>query len=140
MFGRESSADPVPAPPSTAEIEAYAHRNEGGPTSANFRLDLDGTNASPWNKMAARVFATAFINSGWYTCKDKGVIRKGFLAHLRTIRTQFIRQRAGPAEIPQTVLDERKAAARRSRRVTVSSFIHDALYMVTTHQYNSLAF
>jgi hypothetical protein len=120
LLGRESSADPLPTPPSTAEIEAYIHRKEGGPTSANFRLDLDGTNASPWNKMAARVFATGFIKSGWYTCKDKGIIRKGFLAHLRTIRNQFVRQCAGPAEIPRTVLDERKAAARRSRRVTVS--------------------
>jgi hypothetical protein len=139
LLGRESSADPVPASPSTAEIEVYTDRKAGGPTFANFRLDLGGTNASPWNRMAACVFATAFIKSGWYTCKDKGTIRNGFLAHLRTIRTHFNRQQAGPAEIPRTVLDECKAAARWSRHVIVSLFAYNALYL-PAHPYIPLAF
>lgn len=80
----------VPADSHT--IQLFKARKHEGPVASRgaFRLDLNGTYTSPWNKRAAVVFASAFVASNQFECKSNDLIEKKFINHIRTIRSHYL--------------------------------------------------
>jgi hypothetical protein len=84
---KENGDDREPAPipiASTRDLENFkARRIE--PAESYFRLDVEGTQRSPWNKALATVFARSFIESTWYQGESSEFIAKAFSVHLQTL-------------------------------------------------------
>lgn len=84
---KENGDDQEPAPipiASTRDLENFkAQRIE--PTESYFRLDVEGTQRSPWNKALATVFVHSFIGSTWYQGESSEFIKNAFSVHLQTL-------------------------------------------------------
>ncbi len=78
-------------PASQRDIQLFDNKKHDGPRAIRglFRLDLEGTFASPWNKRAGVVFANAFVSSGRFQCSDVNLIAEKFNVHLRTVKKKY---------------------------------------------------
>ncbi len=71
------------------EVNAYTGQKGHCCTIEDFRLDLEGTPKSTWNKSAAYVFANAFAKLPDAPCKDKKVIAEAFATHFVGLRVAY---------------------------------------------------
>ena len=69
LLSRDANKEPFPRVTSEWEVAMYNLAKTGGPTAENFRLDFHSLIA--WNKCATEVFATNFIECGWYRFAKK---------------------------------------------------------------------
>lgn len=117
--------------PTPAQLSLF-HRTlkeEHGPSLDDLHLDLDSSGlASHWNKRAGLLFASRFIASQHYTCKDRATVIKAFAVHLASLRHQYQSSiTAERAAINPEAADEAAMAkslekslkARRNRRRSV---------------------
>ncbi len=82
---------PLLIPASQRDLQLFDNKRHEGPKAirGSFRLDLEGTFASQWNKRAGTVFAKAFVSSGRFQCKDLKLIAEKFNVHLRTVKKKY---------------------------------------------------
>ncbi|KAL0945695.1 hypothetical protein HGRIS_014846 [Hohenbuehelia grisea] len=94
ILGRESHESPVPPPPTFQEISDFMKGRTKGPEEV-FKLDLDHTITSAWNKCATRAFQQAFLavkdQRNFYTSLGEA-IERAFKAHYKTIQRQCNQQ------------------------------------------------
>ena len=55
---------------------------------ADFRLEIEATSASEWNKSATKVFVNRFLECN-YNCRDRKLVEKMFKAHYTTLQSHF---------------------------------------------------
>ncbi|KZT02143.1 uncharacterized protein LAESUDRAFT_662478, partial [Laetiporus sulphureus 93-53] len=79
-----------------------------------FRIDLNATAATPWNKSVAKVFVKDFIAAEVYQCRSEIKIERAFIAHLRTLKRRYERQRQTDAEIRRTTHNHAKDQRRHT--------------------------
>ncbi|KAI0069363.1 hypothetical protein K474DRAFT_1714334 [Panus rudis PR-1116 ss-1] len=90
LMKRENRKSPFPKPPTKDELDIFATRRLGGPTLANFRLDLANYSyQSPWNLAAAELFADAYIGQHERDITNRQVIKSLFLRHLHDLGEQY---------------------------------------------------
>lgn len=92
MLGRQTDQCPVPEPPPQHEISQFSKTKRGGPSINDFRLDLEGTNRSTWNKKASQVFAQAFLATDLYAPRDPQSLVDAFQTHIITIKSHYSKQ------------------------------------------------
>ena len=81
----DGDQEPVPIPiASTRDLENFKAR-QIEPAESYFRLDVEGTQRSPWNKALATAFVRSFIGSTWYQGESSEFITKAFSVHLQTL-------------------------------------------------------
>ncbi|KAI9434625.1 hypothetical protein H4582DRAFT_1818480 [Lactarius indigo] len=100
--------------PSRKEFVRFEKRKEGGPTSKNFRVQLKGSLACRWNRRAADVFSEAYIKKYKNRFKHEDLVAC-FKTHLRTLKNQHERIKAGPTKT-QTDIERCSTSARQTRR------------------------
>lgn len=112
------------------QITKFERQKYKGPTETAFSVDLVGTTRSAWNKQAADVFTSMFMNSGMSSCQDAAVIRERFLVHIGGLRTKYATQQKMQMTDPQALEREKARAAegksfkkRNGRRRGVSNYI-----------------
>jgi hypothetical protein len=80
----------------------------------NFRVQLTGSLACRWNRRAADVFSTAYIEVNGPQFKEED-LATCFKIHLRSLQDQCKRIIAGPARA-QAEIENSSTSARRTRR------------------------
>ncbi|KAF7789322.1 hypothetical protein EIP86_000266 [Pleurotus ostreatoroseus] len=74
--------------PTREEIEAW-HPSQGRCcTAAAFKLDLNGSARSKWNKSCERVYERCFLDIG-FTCTDTTQIAEAFFSHVKYLISQW---------------------------------------------------
>jgi hypothetical protein len=129
-MGRKNPEAPITDLASMAEVELFERTSKNGPTLKRFRVSLEGSLASLWNKRAGEVFAREFVRLR-YRCQDETVVRKAFQTHLRYLRKLYVRQQAiqknadvdSDDECIQIFSDQQRQMARSNRRRSVSGFL-----------------
>lgn len=102
-------------PPTAEEVKEFQTLKTGGPCLTNFRLDFrTGQTKGPWNRVAATIFADAFVKSKRYIRQKGEDVEDSFLSHLRTIQKHYKRQQ--DEELAQWALGERLENQRNRRR------------------------
>ena len=89
-----------------------------------FRFDLTGKPRSPWNKSAARVFATDSITTHHVSTRSFDDIMEAFFVRIKTLQAQYRLQLKGPA----TLILSRAQRRREYRKYSVS--IYESLFMI----------
>jgi hypothetical protein len=100
--------------PSTAELTRFEARKIGGPTGKNFRVQLTGSLSCRWNRHAADVFSKAYIKKNGSRFKHED-LAACFKTHLRTLKSQYERIKAGSTKT-QVDIEHCSTSARRTRR------------------------
>lgn len=120
-MGRESTKSPFPRLPTTLEQETFKNTGQGGPTAANFRVDVSGAGKrGHWNRAAALVFARVYTKLGNALSRDEVEVQKLFLAHIPALCKQYKRIH----KIDEDP-DAEKRNVRRNRQAKVSEIILD---------------
>ena len=115
---RETASIPIA---STRDLENFENQQRVSPTESYFRLDVEGTQRSPWNKALTTVFAHCFVGSTWYNGESAGLIKVAFSVHLRTlIKNWKAQQRRSDIDI-QDDDDLQKGLNTDQRRRSVST-------------------
>ncbi len=93
LMGRDSKKSPFPdwTVATPEEVKAWVRIDSECCTAEDFRLDLQSTPGSDWNKSARKVFVDDFLLVGVYACTNRAQISKMFERHFRTIKRQFDR-------------------------------------------------
>ena len=84
---KENDHDEEPATipiASTRDLENFKAERIA-PTESYFRLDVEGTRMSPWNKVLATVFTRCFVGSAWYQGESLELIKNAFSVHSQTL-------------------------------------------------------
>ncbi|KAI0075730.1 hypothetical protein K474DRAFT_1599278, partial [Panus rudis PR-1116 ss-1] len=117
--------------PTAEDLAAFNRRGIGGPTRANFTLDLAAYRfKSPWNLAAAEVFAELYLSQRSRMTDDRDFIVHVFLRHLRDLRDQY--RDLQILELPSD--DERRIAmAERDAKKTVHSRRYGVCVSQTLH-------
>ncbi|KAL6299909.1 hypothetical protein BKA93DRAFT_741554, partial [Sparassis latifolia] len=128
MLNRQNRKSPFPDPPSRKELEKFEETGIGGPTVDDFRLDLNSEKRkSPWNILAAEIFADEFVSRSWYACIDHEQIQNAFVIHLKSLGRQYQSQmETGPD--PEQV-KRMKAIGKNRRRSTLYERRLEACYL-----------
>ena len=113
LLKRKSKESPFHLP-SAAEFKLFETRKIGGPTKKNFRVQLKGSLACRWNRCAANIFSRAYIKKNGNQFKHEA-LTACFNTHLRTLRNQHNRIKAGPTKT-QADIEHYSTSARRTRR------------------------
>ena len=79
------SEDPAPIPTVSARDLENFSKGRVSPSELYFRLDVEGTRKSPWNKALTTVFAHCFARSDWYNGESTNLIKTAFSVHLQTL-------------------------------------------------------
>jgi hypothetical protein len=112
----------IPQPPTAEETKEFEVLKTGGPSLTNFRLDFrQGQTKGPWNRLAATIFADAFIKSKRYIRQRQKDVENSFLSHLRTIAKHYQIQQQQRAQRTQKEREDNRRNRRRKRRAHVSS-------------------
>ncbi|KAI0069849.1 hypothetical protein K474DRAFT_1578951, partial [Panus rudis PR-1116 ss-1] len=136
LLKRVNRASPFPPPPTAEDLAAFNRRRIGGPTRANFTLDLNAYRfKSPWNLAAAEVFAELYLSQRSRVTDDRDFVIHVFLRHLRDLRDQY--RDLQILELPSD--DERRIAmAERDAKKTVHSRRY-GVRMSTVHRRRAVA-
>ncbi|KAI9442402.1 hypothetical protein H4582DRAFT_1809756, partial [Lactarius indigo] len=81
--------------PSKSEFERFEDRNYGGPTREDFRVQLVGSLACNWNRRTADIFARMYIKKKKCHLFKHEDLAACFKVHLRTLKNQYKRIKAG---------------------------------------------
>src|ERR1700679_2889429 len=81
----DDGGGPAPIPIASARDLENFSRQRILPTESYFRLDVEGTRKSPWNKALTTVFAGHFIQSDLYNGESTKFIKTAFSVHLQTL-------------------------------------------------------
>ena len=76
------------------QVQQYSttKRADHGPTIPNLRVDISTSKlASPWNKMASRLFANYFREQPGCSDVDLDEVKTTFMTHLQTLRKQWVK-------------------------------------------------
>ncbi|KAH9168267.1 hypothetical protein EDB89DRAFT_1855711 [Lactarius sanguifluus] len=116
-MGRKSRQSPFSLP-SKKEFQRFEKRNIGGPTRKDFRVQLVGSLACRWNGRAADVFARTYIKKkGRDRCPfEHEDLAACFKVHLRTLKNQYERIKAGSNKTRADAAERHSSSARRTRR------------------------
>ncbi|PCH45159.1 hypothetical protein WOLCODRAFT_168110 [Wolfiporia cocos MD-104 SS10] len=119
IMNRRDSSSPLRDPPSAEELVAYSRSGILNMTIDTFRVDFNGGAKSRWNAVAAEVFAEGFIASGWYECRDQERIQDAFMAHLKSLKSQYAEQQRGDDQDSPQKMHQRANNARNRRRISL---------------------
>ncbi|KAG2124084.1 hypothetical protein BD769DRAFT_1335918, partial [Suillus cothurnatus] len=111
---RDSPFDDVPTP---EVIGAFNPRMGPCCTADRFRVDLEGTSRSPWNKSAAEFFATNFRETYPEIKVTHQAVVKAWTKHFETLKGQYITLGQVGQGKKKNRLPKQIANRRRQRRV-----------------------
>jgi hypothetical protein len=117
LLKRVSKKSPIPTPSSDC-LTRFEKRRIGGPTPADFRVQLSGSLACQWNDRAAHVFSKEYIQKRGRQFKRKD-LADCFKVHLRTLKNQYRRINSTPTKT-QMEIEACSTSARRMRKQGVS--------------------
>ncbi len=117
LLKRKSKNSPFHLP-SIAEFTRFEAQKIRGPTRKNFRVQLTGSLSCQWNRHATDVFSRAFVKKMGNKFKREELVAC-FKVHLCTLRNQYERIKAGPAQT-QVEIKYVSSNARRMQRQGVS--------------------
>ncbi|EIW59185.1 uncharacterized protein TRAVEDRAFT_122814 [Trametes versicolor FP-101664 SS1] len=90
-MGREDHVSPFPENciANAREVRGWTREEGECCTAEAFRLDLNSSPGSAWNKSAITVFVDDFIEVGAYACTDRAQIRRMMNRHFRTLKRRY---------------------------------------------------
>lgn len=124
----------VPSDRELALFKPLTDDLQNGPQIEPLLLDLAGPSTrTPWNKKAADIFATHFVEQEGALSSDTDLIRKVFATHLLTLSKKYKIQIVGldvDDEVALAVQDEntRKAKDHRQRLVRFPPLLSEACH------------